>query len=221
MRQMWVGTAVVACLALGSPEHVSGDQPISFSTDGVECVPIQKNIFSDHRTGRVKVMEVFSYGCKHCFHMEPYIAKWLKSKPDYVDFIRVHVPGHGATGSYARLYYTLQALGRLDLQSPIFTSIFEDAHTLSAQSEDEAFKIQLAFVTEHGMDPGLFTDTYRSLPISQELQRAFDVLRTYQVDVTPTLVVNGKYRITMTKQDRQEDLMAVLSNVTAYLHEHP
>jgi thiol-disulfide isomerase/thioredoxin len=42
------------------------------------------------RTGdRIEVLEVFWYGCPHCYHFEPVIEKWLDEKSDYIEFVRM------------------------------------------------------------------------------------------------------------------------------------
>ena len=38
---------------------------------------------------KVEVVELFWYGCPHCYHLEPDMKKWLKNKPANVVFVRV------------------------------------------------------------------------------------------------------------------------------------
>ncbi len=38
---------------------------------------------------KIEVVEVFWYGCPHCYDFEPYIDQWLASKPDDVEFLRM------------------------------------------------------------------------------------------------------------------------------------
>ena len=44
-----------------------------------------------HADGKIEVVEVFWYGCNHCFTFEPFIKAWVQSKPDNVVFRRVCV----------------------------------------------------------------------------------------------------------------------------------
>src|SRR3990170_3537508 len=42
------------------------------------------------KTGdKTEVVEVFWYGCPHCYSLEPYLEQWLKTKPDDVEFRRI------------------------------------------------------------------------------------------------------------------------------------
>jgi len=65
--------------------------------------------------GKVEVMEVFWLACPHCYALEPFIKNWLKTKPAYVEFVRVPVMWGPVHRAHARLYYTLDALGRQDV----------------------------------------------------------------------------------------------------------
>ena len=42
------------------------------------------------RTGdQIEVLEIFWYGCPHCYALEPYLKKWLKNKPEFVEFVQL------------------------------------------------------------------------------------------------------------------------------------
>ena len=41
--------------------------------------------------GKVEVIEVFWYGCSHCYELDPYLESWKKNKPAYIEFVRLPV----------------------------------------------------------------------------------------------------------------------------------
>jgi len=42
------------------------------------------------RTGdKIEVLEVFWYGCPHCYQFEPVVEKWLEEKAGYIEFVRI------------------------------------------------------------------------------------------------------------------------------------
>ena len=45
--------------------------------------------------GKVEVLEIFWLACPHCYALEPYLRSWLKTKPAYVEFVRVPVYWQG------------------------------------------------------------------------------------------------------------------------------
>ena len=38
---------------------------------------------------QIEVIELFWYGCPHCFRLEPYVERWLEHKPDHVAYVRL------------------------------------------------------------------------------------------------------------------------------------
>ena len=105
--------------------------------------------------GKVEVMEVFWLACPHCYALEPPIHSWLKSKPAYVEFVRVPVIWQDIHRAHARLYYTLEALGRDDLIAKAFDTIHQDLENrvppLVGQSEEETFRLQQQFAVQNGV----------------------------------------------------------------------
>src|SRR6185437_16247939 len=58
---------------------------------GVNYDPIVPAQPTSVAPGHIEVLEVFWLGCPHCYDLEPLLRAWLKTKPAYVDFVRVHV----------------------------------------------------------------------------------------------------------------------------------
>jgi thiol:disulfide interchange protein DsbA len=48
-----------------------------------------KNEIETSSPGKIEVLELFWYGCIHCYSMDPYLDKWADSLPDDVVFKRV------------------------------------------------------------------------------------------------------------------------------------
>jgi len=63
--------------------------------------------------GKVEVVELFWYGCPHCYEFEPALAQWLARKPEYVEFVRM--PAVFANNRlwllHAQAFYAADALG--------------------------------------------------------------------------------------------------------------
>src|SRR5205085_2906592 len=82
---------------------------------GVSYQPLVPAQPTSVAAGKVEVIEVFWLACPHCYALEPFIRNWLKTKPAYVEFVRVPVMWGPVHRAHARFYYTLAALGRDDL----------------------------------------------------------------------------------------------------------
>ena len=89
---------------------------------------------------RVEVLEVFAYSCNHCFNFEPYLDQFDRSKADYVDVVKMPVIFNDAYKMHARIYYTAESLGNLDvMHTEVYRAIHLDRKML--MDEDEIFKL--------------------------------------------------------------------------------
>jgi protein dithiol oxidoreductase (disulfide-forming) len=170
--------------------------------------------------GKVEVIEVFWLGCPHCYALEPYVEKWVKTKPSYITFVRVPVMWGPVHQSHARLYYTLVALHRDDLFEKAFNTIHRDNNPLVANTDQASFQLQLAFATANGIKADDFTKAYRSLAVNTDLQRAQDLTERYNITGVPTMVVDGKYSTDVGKAGGPDNLFALVDDLAASDHHH-
>jgi protein dithiol oxidoreductase (disulfide-forming) len=177
---------------------------------GVHYVPLVPAQPTNVGPGEVEVVEVFWYGCPHCYALEPYLAKWDQGNADYVKLVKVPVmwsPGHKA---HARLFYTLETLGRRDLHAKVFEAFHRQGQQLLGRSEKEAQQLHTAFAKANGVDEKQFLDVYNSFSVNSNLLRAERLTTSYRVSAVPIMVVNGKYTTDVTMAGSQENLLVLL-----------
>jgi protein dithiol oxidoreductase (disulfide-forming) len=164
--------------------------------------------------GKVEVMEVFWYGCGHCFSLDPAIESWRgKSKAQYVDFMRIPAMWNEVTRMHARLFYTAEALGKLEaLHSIIFREINVNGDMLNTVEKITAF------FKKHGVSSDDFQKAFASFAVESKLQRADFLNRRYRIQSVPTFVVNGKYTTDVSSAGGEPQLFGVLDELAA--HEH-
>jgi thiol:disulfide interchange protein DsbA len=140
---------------------------------------------------KVEVLELFWYGCPHCYSLESEVNRWLSRKPQNVEFVRLPavLGRHWELG--ARTYFTAETLGVLDkVHEPFFRAIHERRRTF-------ANKEQLAgFFAEQGVDEKAFLEAFDSFAVETKLRRSQELVRRYRVDGVPAVIINGKYIIT-------------------------
>ncbi|MFZ1831087.1 MAG: thiol:disulfide interchange protein DsbA/DsbL [Candidatus Competibacteraceae bacterium] len=139
--------------------------------------------------GKVEVVEMFWYGCPHCYDLEPVTEEWLKRKPENVVFMRVPVAFGATWEPGARAYYAAEALGVLDKLHPALFDAFHKRRKLS--TEDEL----AAFFAEHGVDQDAFRKAYKSFQTETQLRRGNQLAQRYGLKGVPAVIVNGKYDI--------------------------
>jgi thiol:disulfide interchange protein DsbA len=137
---------------------------------------------------KIEVIEFFSYACPHCHSLQPSLATWLKRKPADVEFRRIPAVFQDNWIPFARIFYTLDAMGLVDkLHHDVFAAIHDQKVRLQEP------KVLFDWVASKGVDKQKFIDTYNSFSVQSRTQRATDVTRRYNVPFTPAIVVDGRY----------------------------
>jgi protein dithiol oxidoreductase (disulfide-forming) len=174
--------------------------------------------------GKVEVLEVFWLACPHCYALEPYLRSWLKTKPSYVEFVRVPVYWQPIHRAHARLYYTLDALGRQDLVEKAFDTIHQDLENhvppLFGDSEDDTFRMQQQFAVKNGVSADDFAKAYNSFTVNSDLARADEITQRYRVEGVPLIAVNGKYTTDVGKAGGEQKLIDLINDLAAAEHGH-
>jgi len=165
--------------------------------------------------GRVEVTEVFWYGCGHCYALDPTLESWKLSKPDYIDFVRVPVIWGPVHRQHARIFYTLQALGRLDLHSKVFDTIHQQGNMLAARTDEEARALHLAFFKDHGVTEKAFNDAYDSPTVAANLERAEQLTKSLSIGSVPTMIVNGRYSTGVSLAGGASELITLVNDLAA------
>jgi len=140
---------------------------------------------------KIEVLEVFSYACPHCAHFQPYAEQLKAALPAYASFTYMPAVFNAQWEPFARAFYTAQSLGVLDAtHQALFDTLHRD-HVALRSIDDLA-----GFYAQHGVDKSKFLATSGSFEIESKLSRAQQIVKADGVDGTPSIVVNGKYRVT-------------------------
>jgi protein dithiol oxidoreductase (disulfide-forming) len=172
--------------------------------------------------GQVEVLEFFWYACPHCYAIDPLVEKWNKSKPAYISFSRVHVMWSEGHRSLARLYYTLDSMGKLDqMHGEIFKAIHDKGNPLVANDPTdtaETERIQSLFVKKFGISEDDFRKAYHSFAVDTALQKADQLMERYRIDAVPTFVINGKFVADVHTADGPDRLISLVGDLAAQEH---
>lgn len=155
---------------------------------------------------KIEVTEVFWYGCGHCYAFEPLINSWSEKLPEDVAFVRSPGMWNGLMEIHAQVFYTEEALGLNDaLHGKIFDTIHQDGIYLQNQDEVREFFINNADVTAEEFDKA-----WSSFSVTSGVKAANSRMRAYGVRGVPSIVVNGKYRVSTSEAvPTQEDMLKV------------
>jgi len=138
--------------------------------------------------GKVEVLDFFWYGCNHCYALEPLFNDWMaQQSDDDVAVRRVPVGFNAGMRPSQQLYYTLEAMDRLDLHTAVFRAIHVERQRLSSKSAI------VNWAKGQGLDEQRFADTFDSFGVNVKVDRANTLWKTYNIEGTPTVVVGGRY----------------------------
>lgn len=173
---------------------------------------------------KVEVMEIFRYGCIHCYRFDPTVKKWEKTLAQDVDFYRLPVVWDSETELQARALFTAQAFGVGDqIHDAIFNAIWS-APGAPAPLNSTA-RIRQLFVSEK-IDGEKFDKTFeKSAAINSRVKEAKARLLSYKPAPdtpgigTPEILVAGKYRISGSafKAATEQEAFAKMLIVADYL----
>jgi protein dithiol oxidoreductase (disulfide-forming) len=170
----------------------------------------------------IEVIEFFQYGCGHCYVLEPWLVAWEESKPADVKFTRVPVTYKPAYIPHARLFYTLQILGRIDhgtedLHHEVFDTIQRLGDSLLVLGNaEESEALQLRFAERFGIDREVFRKTYSSEAVDSAIHRAQEAAEAYRIQGTPTLVIGGRYITEVALAGGPDELIILIGDLAEY-----
>lgn len=156
---------------------------------GVEYNTTAQQVPTDS-PGKIEVVELFWYGCIHCYQLEPQLHAWVKKLPDDVVFKRVPGLPRPDWAPMAKAYYAMETLGVLDkLHGKLFDAIHKSR---SLKPTDEAAAIDWV-AKEGGLDKKKVQEAFNSFTSNTKLNRAAQIFRASGATGVPALIIDGKY----------------------------
>ncbi len=194
--------AVTTVIAADEHNHATGQGYVQLDS----AVP--KLVEND---ARHEVVELFWYGCSHCFDFEPYIKKWKQEKADDVNFVRVPAIFNARWEQHARAYYALELMDKLEQgHELLFSGIHEQGrglHDLDSMAR---------YLANHDIDETKFRESFASFAVETKINRAKQLIRQYQVTGVPAVIVDGKYKTSASEAGGYSQLVDVINSLTAH-----
>jgi thiol:disulfide interchange protein DsbA len=179
-------------------QHVLAALSLSLVAAGAAASPDNPQNGVDYRTlakpqqtdsdKKVEVTEFFWYACPHCNALEPSLVGWVKKQGDNIDFKRVPIAFRDSMVPQQKLYYALEAMGKVDeLHPKVFHAIHVERTPLNTDAQI------VDFIARQGIDRQKFLDVYKGFFVQSKVLRAKHLKETYQVDGVPLIAVDGRF----------------------------
>ena len=161
---------------------------------------------STETPAKIEVLEIFWYGCPHCYHMEAPVSAWVKKLPADVYFKRMPGLPNASWAPMAKAFYAMETMG---VGEKLHAKLFDAIHkTKTLNPTDEAATI--AWVTaQSGFDKLKVEQAFKSFSTSTNLNRAAQIFRASGATGVPSLVIDGKYVTSATQAGGNEQALKV------------
>lgn len=155
--------------------------------------------------GKIEVVEAFWYGCPHCYSFKPIVEAWADDLADDVAFSMLPAALGRSWEPHALAFITLEAMGQLDdVHDELFKAVAGEHRPLNTP---EALA---DFVAQYGVDKQEFLDNYNSFGVNARFQKAQAKIRGARITGVPTMLVNGKYKVSGSTAGSHERVLEVV-----------
>jgi len=153
---------------------------------------------------KVEVLELFWYGCPHCYSFKEILDPWASKFSKDVELVLFPAVFSPKWAISAKAYYSIEALDLVaKLHTPLFKAIHEGHRNLTDEAE------LMKFFAENGVSNEEFKKVFNSFGVDSKLRRAMETTPKYGVSGVPALIINGKYRLSSEKTDGYENMLKI------------
>ena len=205
MRNLILSAALVSASLFGMTAQAA-DVPLEAGKTYVElsnAVPVAV-------PGKIEVVELFWYGCPHCYAFEPVVNPWAEKLPSDVNFVRLPAMFGGPWDAHGQMFLTLEAMGvEHKVHAAVFNAIQREGKKLIDANE------MADFLATQGVDKEKFLATFNSFAIKGQIAKAKELAKKYEISGVPTLIVDGKYRFDLGTAGGPEQALNVADQLIA------
>lgn len=161
--------------------------------------------------GQTEVVELFWYGCPHCYSFEPILEGWAEEKPENIVITRVPAVFNKRWAFHAQVFYTAEVLSVLDqVHLPLFDAIHKGRRQMA--TEDEIAEL---FERVAGVDRATFDQAFNSFAVDAKLRRAAQITRDAKLTGVPALMIGGTARTTASQAGGYEQMLELAEALSA------
>ena len=170
---------------------------------------------------KIEVLEVFSYACPACNQFRPFADKIKASLPANAEmrYLPAAFRADEDWPVFQRAFFAADALGLVDkTHNPMFDAVWKegslkvsDPVTHKLANPLPTIEDVAKFYANYGVKAEDFVGTANSFAVNTKMKRADAQIKAYGVDSTPTVIVNGKYRVTAVSAGGWDKVQAVVT----------
>jgi protein dithiol oxidoreductase (disulfide-forming) len=217
------GLLLMGSLLLGAPvpARAAGDW-----VQGSNYFLLRPALPTSVAPGKVEVTEVFSYACPACDRFYPVVDRLRSELPANVEFNFVPAAFHAEEDwpMFQRAFYAAQVLD-IDKRThdAMFDAVWKTGELAVFDPRTQRLKVPAPGIEDAarfyarvaGVKPEAFVATANSFGVDVKIRQAEQFIRSAQVGETPTIIVNGKYRVTIAAAGGDDQLIELVKYLVA------
>ena len=174
---------------------------------GINFKPIKQTIATESKD-KIEVVELFWYGCGHCYTMDPYLDKWADNLPKDVIFKRIPAIPRKDWVPSAKAYYALESLG---LVNKLHEKLFDAIHKEKILKHNDT-KALINWITLKGkLDKKDVEAAFNSFSMKSKLSRSFKIFKAAGATGVPSMIIDGKYLTSTTMAGGEQNAIDIMN----------
>ena len=174
---------------------------------GINFKPTKEAIPTQSKD-KIEVIELFWYGCVHCFNMDPYLDKWADDLPKDVTFKRIPAIQRKDWVASAKAYYALESLG---LVNKLHEKLFDAIHKEKTFKHNDS-KALINWIALNGkLDIKDVEAAFNSFSMKSKLSRSFKIFKAAGATGVPTMIIDGKYFTSSTMAGGEQNAIDIMN----------
>lgn len=219
-------TRLASCLLAAAILLLPPSAPAATWTEGTNYVRLAPPQQTTVPAGKVEVMEVFSYACPACNAFQPVMEKLHRALPPNAQLTFLPAAFNPAEDwpMFQRAFFAAQALGIADrTHQAMFDAVWKTGELGITTPGANRLKDPLPSLADAarfyarvtGIDPQKFLAMANSFAVDSKIRAADAQILAMHVDATPTLIVNGKYRVIRDTVESNDQLIELIKYLVA------
>jgi thiol:disulfide interchange protein DsbA len=176
--------------------------------------------------GKVEVTEIFSYGCPACNLFVPVMHKMKQSLPPnaVIDYLPASFNSAEDWPMFQLAFLTAQSLGIAEQShDAMFDAVWGTGELAVLDPATQRIKNHLPTIEDaarfynrrSGVPIDKFVSTSKSFSVDSKVRSTENTLIAYKVDRTPTIVINGKYRLNVQSAGGEDQVIDLVKFLVA------
>ena len=190
-------TLMVAVAGLSLSAAVSAQELVEGQHYEVLDEPVETQVDE----GQIEVLEVFWFGCPHCYRLQSHVNEWYETLDDDVTIEKMPATMGGDWNTHANAFYAAKELGiEEELHADFFDAIHQDERSLT--DEDEI----AAFFTDYGVSEEEAKEALTAFNVRSNVNKAHSRMRDMRLMGVPALVIDGRFVVTPSSAGSLENM---------------